>query len=228
LLQDTTGSFVALALEGSGVGVDSISVSRCDLAAPSYTPLLLETFNRADATTNFGGPEMPASASWTASGSDMQIASNALEIIGHGSLRAETQHYENQGLRLRTAARFGALGWLVFWYNLQDGGERGNGFDVWRENDTSVFIEYARGEPATRQSFTLNTAAFYYIQFDVNDDVGVVTFRSGSYEGPILFTFAVNEITQAPVGQTAVQVGNTWSNPSTLTIDEVRIDRYVP
>ena len=229
LAQDTTGTFASMALEGTGTTLDLLSVARCGVAAPNYTALLVDNFDRADGTT-LGGPQIPTAATWTRTSETypIEIGSNTLVVSGPTGVRTQTEHYQNRGLRIRATTKFGDQGWLVISYNELNSGEASNGFDLWRENDTTVFVEYRRSEDWSRAPFTLDFDTFYYIQFDVDADVGVVTVRSTGYDGPILFAFFAGGFSEAPPAQTDVVLSNTGASNASLTIDELRIDRYAP
>jgi hypothetical protein len=138
-----------------------------------------------------------------------------------GLMADQRQHYENVGLRIRTAAKFGSLGWLIVYYNGKTDAGVGNITTVWRETEDSV-----RGNDGA-VTFSLDTSVFYYVQYDANEDVGVVTFRSNGYEGPILFGLPIKNISEEPTSQTQLYIGNTW-NPASLTIDEIHVDQFSP
>lgn len=220
-LKDDAGTYLAIEGSGSGVSFDSLTIARCGGAAPSYETVVLDTFNRAN-SQDPGGPELPVGQTYSGDNADVQISAKTLTIVDHGYLTMDPGHFEHAGLRIRAAAKFGTLGWLTIGYN---GGK--NGFDLWRQDEQTFFIEYRSGGPAGTFDFPLKTTELYFIEFDIDQDFGVVTLRTTSYGGPIVTGVEVKDIVEAAPSETTMTIGNTWMAAS-LAYEEYSVERLQP
>jgi hypothetical protein len=225
-----TGTYAAIELNGTGTNIDDLSLALCGTSPPKYETLLRDTFTRA-VSASPGKPEIPATSTWKGllgTGAKVSIGANELLISQGASISADQgQHYAGSGLRFRSAAKFASLGWFVLHYNAKaDGGGNPLGFDLWRETDSNIFIEYSGATGSGRFPFALDVDSYYFLQFDVDGNTAVATMRSGSYEGPIMFGSYSEGLVDPPVAQATLSVGNTWS--SDLAITEVFVDQYAP
>lgn len=224
-----TGTHVAIELNGTGTSIDDLGLAACGTSPPKYKALLRDTFTRPQSASP-GKPEIPATSTWTSSlgtGAKVNIGANELLLSQGASIYTEQgQHYGGSGLRFRSSAKFASLGWFVLHFNAKADGGAPVGFDLWRETDTNIFIEYGGAAGSGRYPFALDVDTYYFLQFDVDGDVAVATMRSGSYEGPIMFGSYVSGLVDSPVAQTRFSIGNTWS--SDLAITEVFVDQYAP
>lgn len=228
-LKAATGTYAAIELAGTGASIDDIGFARCGAAAPKYKALLRDTFNRASSATP-GAPELPAASTWAGDTDNISITSNALTFSNmNGGIiaTAQGQHYASSGLRIRASVKFDIEGWFFMLFNgTPAGGGTSTGFDLWREKDTNVYIEYGNATGSGRFPISLDVNTFYFLQFDVQDEVAVATMRTGGYDGPILFGSFATGFTATPGAQATFGIGNTWS--SNLAIDEVLVDQYAP
>jgi hypothetical protein len=224
--QNSTGTFAGMRFTGGG-SVDDVSVARCGQTAPIYQRRFFDDFERAN-SGSVGSAVMPPVA-WSGDTAMISISNGTVAFVDGGQLLANAgQHYPNKGLRIRTSARFGNLGWLIINVNTPSTGELQVQYDIWRETNTNVFIEYSGpASGSSRFNVALDTNATYFVQFDVDENFGVVTFRSGSFEGPVQFAFGATDIPDPPDANTYVSIGNTWM-PSTLNIDEFSVEQYAP
>lgn len=223
------GTYAAIELNGTGTSIDDLSLSICGASPPEYTTLLRDTFTRANSMSP-GKPDLPVTSTWSTTlgtGASIDINTNALALSQGAYVHTnQGQHYRAAGLRFRSSARFDTLGWFVLHYNQKADRTGGSGFDLWRETETNVFIEYGGATGSGRYPFNLDVASYYFLQFDLDGETAIATVRSGSYEGPILFGSSAEGIVDSPVEQTTFSIGNTWT--SELAITEVFVDQYVP
>lgn len=229
-LDTPTGTYAAIELNGTGTNIDDLSLAVCGASPPKYEALLRDTFTRASSASP-GKPEIPATSTWASSlgnGAKVSIGANELLLSQGASIYTDQgQHYAGSGLRFRSSAKFASLGWFVLHFNAKaDLGGGPLGFDLWRETDSNIFIEYSGATGSGRFPFALDVDSYYFLQFDVDGDTAVATMRSGSYEGPIMFGSYSAGLVDPPVAQKTLSVGNTWS--SDLAITEVFVDQYAP
>jgi hypothetical protein len=68
-----------------------------------------------------------------------------------------------------------------------------------------------------------------FVEFDAHADTAVLTMRSGSYEGPIIFGTFADGFSEAAKAQTWFGIGHTAvTDTLALTIDDVYVDQYAP
>ena len=224
--QSTTGTFAGMRFAGGG-SVDEVAVSLCGVTAPTYQRLFFDDFERASGQAI--GSAVQPNVAWTGDDANIRIDDGMLDFTDGGTVAADAgRHYTNQGLRARTSARFGTLGWLIVNLNSPSEGGLATTFDIWRETDDNVFIEYGgAGSGSARFDVVLDTSTVYYVQFDVDGSHAVTTMRSGSFDGPVLFAFAADDIADAPNTDQRLTIGNTWS-PAALSIEEFVVEQYAP
>jgi hypothetical protein len=224
--QSTTGTFAGMRFADGG-SVDEVTVSLCGVTAPTYQRLFFDDFERASGQAV--GSAVEPNVAWTGDDANVRINNGMLDFTDGATVTADPgRHYSNQGLRVRASTRFGPAGWLHLDINSPSGGGLATTVDMWRQSDTEVFIEYSgEGSGSATFDLTLDTSTVYFVQFDVDGSHGVTTLRSDSFDGPVLFAFAADDIADAPNTDQGVSIGNIWS-PAELSIEEYIVEQYAP
>jgi hypothetical protein len=231
-----TKTVAALASSGgTSPSIDEISFSRCGVEPPDLTPILVDTFERADSTA-LGNADFPANLPWTAVPIDPQydpevkIVDGGLQVSGLSSARLPLPTVPVHGLRVRTTIRADEdYLWADVNYN---GGSsikditKYPGFWVWNAQD-SVFTAIFGGlRNETKHSDTiLNAGTSYFVELDRDDAIAILTIRKTSFSGEVVLVFPQTGLSEAQNAGEFFWLG-TESGVQTTFFEDVRIDQY--
>jgi len=235
LFQDTGVSagaddYVAFNFQGHGGSVDDVLLSRCQKGPQDYTALFADKFERAE----LGSPDAPdinAAIPWQAPQSGASLKDGALVTENAVVSLTPKYFFIHENMRARTAVTFGDSGTLVLSYNdVPDPvGSLIDGFEITRAADgTSVYF-YA--DKSTQQvPAVLTPGQKYFIESNVQYGASVVTLRSESYAGPIVFSLFANALDgSSSMGLGGLlQVGSKDNAGAPLAVHELFFDQYWP
>jgi len=224
LQQNTTGTYTGMRYTGGGA-VDDLSVALCGRPAPTYRRVFFDDFERANSQSL--GSAITPNVPWTGDTDNSRIIGGTLEVGGSVHVSANAgQNYPNQGLRIRNSVRFGTGGWLSIYTNVNAQSTGGIMYDIWRPDANRVFFEYTGGSEGSYFPVPIAPATLYYLETDVDGNFAATTFRSGSYDGPVLFTFSTEHTPDAPSANTFVTIGDAIGSPS--QVDDFSVEQYAP
>jgi hypothetical protein len=217
---------------GVSPALDELSIARCGAAAPEYEAKLIDTFERAN-SASLGKAEFPTDAAWTAAAdSEIKIVDGALQTSGNLKPASIPLEVPLVGLRIRAtvSAVEGASGsflWADVNFNVAKGifGISETGFWVWGgSSETSFHTGIFPGGSERAHDGTISTGTKYFAELNRDANVGVITVRSQSYDGPILGAQYAGNLTAAPNPGKYLTVGDE-GGPGTR-FEDIRVDNY--
>lgn len=215
---------------GIAPAVDELSIARCGVAAPEYEARLIDTFERADATS-LGKAELPATATWIDPSGSFTIVDGALQTSGDLDTASILlgEELPVAGLRIRTSVQAvtGGTGpylWANVNFNVAQGynGSPHQGFWVWGgPSETSFYTGLFTGGGELKHDAVAATD-LYFAQLDRDGDTAVITVREGSFEGPILGVQYAGGLKITPNPGTYFTLGDSGGDGTRF--EELRVD----
>lgn len=232
LKQSATGTKTSITLEseaGISPTVDELSVSRCGVTPPTYQPVFVDTFSRAD-SSSLGNAEYPSASSWSSTTTTpATIVNMGLEL--KGLARADialAKPVPSAGVRLRTSFTVRDVNsWAEVHYNGSGEGSSSMGFWLWGDGpDTCYTMVFPRvGQEKTHSGAGFVAGEKFYAEFDVDSGTAALTVRRQSFTGPIFVTDVAAGFSDPNGSILSLSTATGFDGKSTL-FDDVRIDQY--
>jgi hypothetical protein len=223
------GTYLSIALNGPAElpsSIDELFVARCGLAPPEYQWILSDEFERQDSSM-LGNAEFPVTAAWSTRSTAVSIARRMLYFFEPDGGEATVPigaHSMEDGIRLRFAFRtdFDGPEFLVgAIYNFSITPNAPT-FTIGSNDGTSTNIVV--GYLQRNLPITITPQISYYVQVDLQGEVGVLTLRTVDYAGPIKAIVAGRVL---PEHATTVEEVTLIASRD-IGIEEVELARYGP